>query len=84
MEETKAVALKYSEDLPAPFISARGRGHLAEKLVEIADESGIPIRLDDDLTNILFQMDVGSFIPEEMYEIIARLYAFVVGIQDGI
>ena len=84
MEEAKAVSLKYTEDLPAPFVSARGRGILAKRLLEIADSTGVPVRRDDILTEVLFQMDVGSFIPEELYEIIARLYTFVVEIQDEI
>jgi flagellar biosynthesis protein len=84
MMDTKAVALKYIKDLPAPFISARGKGRLAEKLLEIAEAEGIPIRIEGELAEVLFQVEVGSFIPEEMYEIIARLYTYVVEIQDGI
>ena len=84
MREQKAVALKYTEDLPAPFIAARGKGSLASKLVRIAEDAGLPIQRDNDLSEILFQLEVGSFIPEELYEIIARLYTFVLEIQDEI
>ena len=84
MREQKAVALKYTEDLPAPFIAARGKGSLASKLVRIAEDAGLPIQRDNDLSEILFQLEVGSFIPEELYEIIARLYTFVLQIQDEI
>ncbi len=84
MGEQKAVALKYTEDLPAPFIAARGKGSLASNLVRIAEDAGLPIQRDNDLSEILFHLEVGSFIPEELYEIIARLYTFVLEIQDEI
>lgn len=81
MQDKKAVALHYSPDLPAPFIAARGRGHLAERILEIARREGIPLRDDRDLTEVLFTLDVGSFIPEDLYQVIAEIYAFVVEMQ---
>ncbi len=81
MQEQKAVALHYVADLPAPFIAARGKGHIAERIMEIARREGIPLRDDRDLTEVLFSMDVGSFIPEDLYQVIAELYAFVVEMQ---
>jgi len=81
MRDRKAVALKYFEDLPAPFIAASGRGYLADKMREIARKEGIPIRQDENLSEFLFSMDVGSFIPEELYQVIAELYTFVVQMQ---
>ena len=82
MNEKKAVALKYSSDLPAPFIAAKGRGMLAEKVLQIAREEGIPIERGDELTEVLYSFEVGSFIPEELYEVVAQIYTFVVEIQE--
>jgi len=81
MQEKKAVALHYSSDLPAPFIAARGKGHIAERILEIARREGIPLKDDRDLTELLFSMDVGSFVPEDLYQVIAEIYAFVVEMQ---
>jgi len=77
----KAVALKYIEDLPAPFILAKGKGELAEKIKKAADDNGISLFRDDDLVETLTEMDVGSLIPEELYEIIAKILIFVLDLR---
>lgn len=77
----KAVALKYIEDLPAPFILAKGKGELAEKIKKAADDNGISLFRDDDLVETLIEMDVGSLIPEELYEIIAKILIFVLDLR---
>ena len=82
MEKGKAVALKYSEDLPAPFILASGRGYLADRLVEIALNEGIPIEEREELAEVLITLETGSFIPEELYEVIAQLYVTIADVQD--
>jgi FlhB-like protein len=81
MEVKKAVALRYNEDLPAPFVAAKGRGFLAERLLEIAREHGVPVRSDEVLSDVLFVLEPGQTIPEELYEVVARLYAFVMEVQ---
>ncbi|MFO7848651.1 MAG: EscU/YscU/HrcU family type III secretion system export apparatus switch protein [Spirochaetia bacterium] len=82
MESKKAVALRYDEDLPAPFIAAKGRGYIAERLLKIAEEHGVPISADYVLSDVLFVLEPGQTIPEELYEVVARLYAFVMRLQD--
>ena len=84
VEKNKAVALKYSKDLPAPFIAAAGKGHLADRIIEIAEESGIPVERREDLTEVLFTLDAGSFIPEGLYEVIAQLYVTITDVQDEV
>jgi type III secretion system FlhB-like substrate exporter len=73
----KAIALKYTLDLPAPFIIAKGKRELARKIEEIARKNGIPVVPNYELTEGLFGLELGSFIPEEYYEIIAKLLVFV-------
>ena len=77
----KAVAVKYIENLPAPFILAKGKGELAEKIKKAAEDSGISIFKDDNLVETLIEMDVGSLIPEEFYEIIANILIFVLDLR---
>jgi len=83
MREQKAVALKYTQDVPAPFITARGKGRMAERIMEIAHREGVPLKDNVELTEILFSMEVGSFIPEELYQVIAEIYTFVVEMQES-
>lgn len=77
-QETKrAVALKYVEREPAPKIIAKGENELAERIVQIARENDILIEENRLLSEALAQFDVGDYIPEEMYEVVAKLLAFV-------
>ena len=77
----KAVALTYNSDLPAPFILAKGKELLAERIIEIAGKHGIEIVNSSNLTDVLFEIEIGSLIPEELYEIIAELLAYVYNVQ---
>ena len=73
----KAVAIKYAPDLPAPFILATGKGKLASVIANIAAENGIEIINMPELADNLIELEAGSLIPEEYYEIIAELLIFV-------
>ena len=73
----KAVALRYAEGLPAPLVVASGRGRLAEVITRIAKESGVVLVQDPALADALITLDVNSFIPESLYEVIAELLVFV-------
>ena len=79
----KAVALRYAEGLPAPFILSKGKRQCAERLVQIAKEHGIEIIEMPELTEALFDLDVGSYVPEDWYELIAELLVFVYSMQVG-
>jgi flagellar biosynthesis protein len=72
----KAVAVKYVYELPAPFVIAKGRGELAEKIKEIAIKNDVHIVTDKALADRMIAIDVGSFIPEELYLIIAEILIF--------
>ena len=82
MQENKAVAMKYTKDMPAPFIAAKGKGWIAQQILEIARREGIPLRNDYELSEFLFTLEIGSFIPEELYQVVAEIYAFVVEMQE--
>ena len=84
MEEEifEAVALRYPEWADAPYISAKAKGSVAKRLVEIADENGIPIVEDAEMANVLSLQNVGSFIPESTYSAIATIFAFVVKLDE--
>ncbi len=74
----KAVALKYNavED-NAPRVSAKGQGAVAEKIIEIAKESGVPIKEHGDLVEILSRLDLNVEIPPETYVIVAEILSWV-------
>ncbi len=76
-----AVAIKYLEGLPAPFILAKGRNELAGKLVKLAEDNEVAILQMPDLADALYLLDPGSYVPEEYYQIMAELLAYVYRIR---
>ncbi len=78
----KAVALRYRAGLIAPFIAAKASGGAVERLLAIAREAGVPIVEDRALAQALFPLDFGDWVPEEYYEIVARVFAFVKSIEE--
>ena len=73
----KAVALKYETHLPAPFVIAKGKGELALKIKEIAENNNVGLVYDEELADNLEMIEIGSFIPEEYYRIIAEIFVFL-------
>ena len=81
--QNAAVALKYNPDLNyAPVVVASGLGELAQRIVNIADESGVPIYRDDSVAALLVMLNAGETIPKELYQIVAAIYADVVYTSD--
>ena len=73
----KAVALRYDENKDvAPVIVASGLGYMAERIVEMANENGVPVYEDNSLATVLTQLDLGMAIPEELYQAIVDIYAY--------
>ncbi len=73
-----AAALRYDPDHDAaPRVAASGRGHVAERIIELAREHGIPLREDRVLAAALAQLDLGELIPPQMYKAVAEVLAFV-------
>ena len=73
-----AVALKYDAATDsAPKVIAKGRGLVAEKIMALAREQGIPMREDPDLVQLLTQIDLAQEIPPTLYKVVAEVLAFV-------
>ena len=73
----KAVALRYDENKnAAPVIVASGLGYMAERIVEMANENGVPVYEDNSLATVLTQLDLGTPIPEELYQAIVDIYVY--------
>lgn len=72
----RAVALQYGADDAAPVVVASGMGFLAEKIVDVAQEHGVPVYEDDSLATILTQLSLGQEIPPELYQAIVEIYVY--------
>ena len=74
----QAVALRYKrEEDQAPKVSAKGRGFLAEKMIEIARANQIPIREDKNLVQILSRLELEQEIQPEVYRAVAEILSFI-------
>lgn len=75
--QKKAVALKYRPEKDnAPTVTAKGSGNVAQKIIEIAEKNGIPIKDDPDLVEVLSKLDINEAIPASVYVVVAELLAF--------
>ena len=72
----RAVALQYGVSDQAPVVVASGMGYLAERIVDVAHESGVPIYEDNSLATILSQLELGQAIPEELYRAVVEIYVY--------
>lgn len=76
-QSQKAVALSYQPEEKAPKVIATGQGYVAETIIERAKEEGIPIHKDEKIVNSLSSLDIGEFIPPELYGVVAEIMVFV-------
>ncbi len=76
MKTKKAVALKYPKGASAPFIATGGKGILAQKILEVAAEKGVPVAENAPLADFLSVQEIGQAIPEETWEAVAKIFAF--------
>ena len=83
-KQNKAVALKYEPKADnAPKVLAKGKGKVAEKIIDIARKHNIYIHNDPDLIEVLSQLDLNDEIPSEIYVVVAELLAFVYSLSRG-
>ncbi len=74
----KAAALKYKQgEDRAPKVIAKGSGFIAERIIQIAREHGIPIHEDKNLVEVLSTLDLYEEIPSELYKAVAEILAFI-------
>jgi flagellar biosynthesis protein len=72
-----AVALKYDKARDrAPRVTAKGSRKIAERIIALAHEKGIPISEDPDLVGALMKLDLDDEIPREFYMVVAEILAF--------
>ena len=73
-----AAAIRYDAARDdAPRLTAKGQGHVAERIIELARQHDIPIRTDKALVQILSQLDIDRYIPPDLYKAVAEILAFV-------
>ena len=81
-----AVAIKYEpSEKDAPYVLAKGEGYLAQKIKEVAKESGIEIVENKPVARMLYHnVEIGEAVPPELYQAVAEILAFVYHLQGKI
>lgn len=79
-----AVALSYDADKhPAPKVIGKGRGLVADKMIEKAKMSQIPVYKDEKLVQKLQTMNMDEYISPELYEAVAQILVFISGVDSN-
>jgi flagellar biosynthesis protein len=74
----RAVALRYDQDSEsAPRVLAKGNGDIAERIIALAREHGIPLHEDRDLVRLLGVLDLDIEVPPQLYRALAEVLAHV-------
>lgn len=77
-KQKKAAALRYQDKKDAaPRVTAKGKGHLADTIIESAKLNDVPVQEDPSLIEVLHKMEVNEQIPEELYQTVAEIFSFL-------
>lgn len=80
----KAAALKYNQNREdAPKVTATGKGLIADNIIEKAKENNVPVQEDSSLVELLAELNINETIPEELYQAVAEVFAFVYRTDKG-
>ncbi len=75
--DVEVAALSYDQGNDnAPRLVAHGKGHTAQRILELAAQHDLPIRKDPTLVSILGALDVGAEVPPDLYGVIAEVLAW--------
>jgi len=77
---SQAVALYYDGEQP-PIVTATGRDEIAEQIIALARDYGVPLYENPELVKVLATLELGESIPEALYLTIAEIIAFAYYIQ---
>jgi flagellar biosynthesis protein len=73
-----AVALGYNPTShDAPKVMAKGKGIVAQTIIEKAVKNDVPIQEDPSLVELLSQLEINERIPEELYQAVAEVFSFI-------
>lgn len=82
-KQHNAVALAYREGDSAPKVVAKGKGLVAEQIIERAQEAGVFVHESRELVAMLMDVDLDRQIPPGLYRAIAELLAWLYHIESA-
>lgn len=83
LSSLSAAALKYNKNKNnAPCVVAAGSGFVAQKILQVAMENGVPIYHDDSAATMLTKLELGQEIPPELYQIVVNIYISLLDLAE--
>ena len=81
-----AVAIRYEpSEADAPIVLAKGEGHLAQRIKDVARENKIQVVENKPLARMLYHnVEIGQAVPPELYQAVAEVLAFVYHLQGKV
>lgn len=80
----KAAALKYNpKRQTSPRVTASGKGFIADSIIKKAKKNSVPIVEDATLVELLAELNINETIPEELYEAVAEVFAYIYRIDQN-
>ena len=76
-----AIALAYRPDDDAPRVVAKGRGLVAQAIIERARQHGVYVHQSRELVSLLMQVDIDRRIPPQLYRVVAELLAWIYRVE---
>lgn len=84
-KKREAIALQYNSEVhTAPKVIAKGKGFVAEEIITEAMKHKVPIQEDESLVELLSQLQLNETIPDQLYEAVAEVFAFIYRIDKNL
>ncbi|MCX8114046.1 MAG: EscU/YscU/HrcU family type III secretion system export apparatus switch protein [Burkholderiaceae bacterium] len=84
--DRRAAALSYEPSDAqaglAPRLVAKGRGYLADEIIERAHAAGVPVHESRELVSLLMQLDLDAHIPPALYVAVAEVLAWAYRLEQ--
>ena len=79
----EAIALAYQTGDTSPRVVAKGRGLIAQAIIERAREHGVFVHESEDLVGLLMQVELDANIPPQLYQAVAELLAWIYRLEQA-
>jgi len=80
----RASALRYDKEAGgAPRVVASGAGVIADRILELAREQGVPVREEPALVEALARLELEQEIPPELFVAVAEVLVWAYGLEKG-
>ncbi|MCL2566230.1 MAG: EscU/YscU/HrcU family type III secretion system export apparatus switch protein [Defluviitaleaceae bacterium] len=73
----RAVAIKYNPQDAAPKVVAKGKGHMADRIIDRAKDSNVKVYKDAELVKEFESINLDEHVPPELYEAVAKVLIFI-------